>query len=85
MSTIKKDKKILFENITLWFNEFQDSGSGLTDWHGSFYLSTADWIEPGAPYQITLSDGRSGDIIISDVQKMGDAINVMFQGSGGLG
>ncbi|MBU1181172.1 MAG: hypothetical protein KKF00_03200 [Proteobacteria bacterium] len=82
--TIKEGDQALLENILIWFEITQDQRSGLKDWYGSFELPSGRHIEPGGPYRLTLSDGRSGDILISNIQIGGTGSSVQFQGSGPL-
>ncbi len=82
--TIKEGDQVLLENILIWFEITQDQRSGLKEWYGSFELSSGSHIEPGGPYRLTLSDGRSGDILISNIQTGGTGSSVQFQGSGPL-
>lgn len=82
--TIKADDQVILENIYIWFEITEDQRSGLKDWHGSFELPSGRHIEPGGPYRLTLSDGRSGDILISNIQICGTGSSVQFQGSGPL-
>ena len=82
--TIKEDDRVLQENILIWFEVTQDQISGLKDWYGSFELSSSSHIELGGPYRLSLSDGRSGDILISNIQIGGTGSSVQFQGSGPL-
>ena len=82
--TIKDDDQVLLENILIWFELTEDPRSGLKDWYGSFELSSGSHIELGGPYRLSLSDGRSGNILISNIQIRGTRSSVQFQGSGPL-
>jgi hypothetical protein len=82
--TVKDDEQVLLENIPIWFEVTEDPRSGLKEWYGSFELSSGSHIELGGPYRLTLSDGRSGDILITNIQIGGTGSSVHFQGSGPL-
>lgn len=82
--TIKDDAQVLLENILIWFELTEDPLSGLKDWYGSFELSSGSHIELGSRYRLTLSDGRSGDILISNIQIRGPRSSFQFRGSGPL-
>ncbi|MEW6183710.1 MAG: hypothetical protein AB1500_11165 [Bacillota bacterium] len=82
--TIKKDYQSLIEDIHLWLEEVKDSRSGLRNWYGSFSIPHEKNIEPGGLYRLTLEDGRSGDIIISNVQIDENEVFIRFMGTGPL-
>ena len=79
--TIKDDDQVLLENILIWFKITDDPRSGLLEPCGSFELSSGSHIEHGGPYRLTLSDGRSGDIVISDIQISGPRSSIQFRES----
>lgn len=82
--TIKEGDQVLLDNILVWFEITIDQRFGLKDWYGSFELPSGSYIDPGGPYRLTLSDGRSGDILISNIQISDTGSSVQFQGSGPL-
>jgi hypothetical protein len=82
--TIKDGDKILIENVAIWYDVTIDPRSGLKGWYGSFTSQTEKYVEPGRPYRLILDDGRSGDILISNVEIRGSDCTVRFRGSGTL-
>ena len=79
---IKKGDQVLLENILIQFDVNHDQRSGLEELNGSFELPSGIHIELGDSYKLTLSDGRSGDIIIRNIQAGSSGSSVLFRGSG---
>lgn len=62
----------------------QEVGGNIRSWHGSFEIVDKH-IPLGGPYRIKLDDGRSGDIIISNMSTGSHGKTQMaFKGSGPL-
>ncbi len=80
--TIKKGDQVLLDNIPIRFEVNHDQRSGLKEWYGSFELSSGSPIELGSSYSLILSDGRSGDILISNIQTGSSRNSAQFRGSG---
>lgn len=83
-ASVKEAEEVLFENlgVNLYVRK---SASGLEDWYGSFELPAGGHIEPVGPYKLILEDGRSGDILISDISISSDLPTLVhFLGSGPL-
>jgi len=82
---IKEGDSTIIENIPIWIHSKINSRSKLSEWHGSFTLPIEKNIEPGGPYQLILDDGRSGDIIITNLKANSSGRLVfIFKGSGSL-
>lgn len=80
---IKKGDSTIIENIPIWFEFKKDPWSGLTEWHGLFKLPNKRNISPGGPYRLILEDGRSGDILLTNIEiSSSGKFDVKFQGSG---
>lgn len=83
--TVRSGDEILVKHSAVYINETTDSESGIAQWFGSFDLPTGTYIEPGGPYRLQLEDGRSGDILVLNVQVGSISGSVVdFQGSGPL-
>lgn len=83
--TILSGDEILVKRSAVYINEQTDSHSGAARWFGSFDLPTGTRIEPGGPYRLQLEDGRSGDILVLNIQIGSISGSVVdFQGSGPL-
>jgi hypothetical protein len=83
-ASLKEGDQVLFENLEV--NLFvRESASGLKEWYGSFELPASGYIQPGGPYKLILEDGRSGDILMSDILISSDLPTLVhFLGSGPL-
>lgn len=80
---IKEGDSTIIENIPILFEFKKNPRSGLTEWHGSFKLPIEKNIRPGGPYRLILDDGRSGDIIITNIERSSSGKHVVnFKGSG---
>jgi hypothetical protein len=83
-ATLKEGTQILFENLNINL-AVRKSPSGLKEWYGSFELPGGGHIDPGGPYRLILEDGRSGNILISDILISSDLPTLVhFLGSGPL-
>jgi hypothetical protein len=83
---IKKGDSTIIENIPIWIDFKIDPRSKLSKWHGSLTLLNEKNISPADnPYRLILDDGRSGDIIITNLKiNSSGRFVIIFQGSGGL-
>jgi len=80
---IKKGDSTIIENIPIWIDFKVYPRSKLSEWHGSFKLPIEKNIRPGGPYRLILDDGRSGDIIITNIERSSSGKHVVnFKGSG---
>jgi hypothetical protein len=80
-ASVKEAEEVLFENLGVNLYVCK-SASGLEDWYGSFELPAGGHIEP---VELILEDGRSGDILISDISISSDLPTLVhFLGSGPL-
>jgi len=80
---IKKGDSTIIENIPIWFEFKKDSRSGLKEWYGLFKLPNKRNISQGGPYRLILEDGRSGDILLTNIEiSSSGKFDVKFQGSG---
>lgn len=82
---IKKGDSVLIENVSILIDSTINKKSKLKEWHGSFVLPALKNITPGSPFQLFLDDGRSGNIIITDIKITSSAKQLFyFMGSGPL-
>ncbi|MHC2995451.1 MAG: hypothetical protein IBV53_08135 [Candidatus Atribacteria bacterium] len=80
---IKEGDSTIIENIPIWIDSKKNPRSMLLEWYGSFTLPIEKNIKPGGPYQLILDDGRTGDIIITNVERSSSGKHVVyFKGSG---
>jgi len=80
---IKKGDSTIIENIPIWIDFKVDPRSKLSEWHGSFKSPIEKNIRPGGPYRLILDDGRSGDVIITNIERNSSGKHVVnFKGSG---
>lgn len=76
---IKKGDSTIVENIPIWIDFKTDPRSKLPEWHGSFTLPIKKNISPADnPYRLILDDGRSGDIIITNLKANSSGRLVLF-------
>jgi len=80
---IKKGDSVLIENVSILIDSTTNQISKLSEWHGSFVSPTFTDITPGGPFQLFLDDGRSGNIIITNMKVTSSTKQVFyFTGSG---
>ncbi len=81
---IKKGVSTIIENIPISIDFKIGPRSKLSEWHGSFTLLIKKNISPaGNPYRLILNDGRTGDIIITNLKiNSSGRFVVIFRGSG---
>ena len=86
--TVQQGGEVLAEHVEVWLQESVDPRSGIMDWDGSFAVPAGVFLEPGNLYRLMLEDGRSGDVIVSEIQISsgirGQAIPIRFVGTGPL-
>jgi hypothetical protein len=82
--TIRQNGKVLLENIAVWLTVIEPP-LGLKEWRGNFKASPGK-IEINREYELALEDGRSGKILIKNLQisNSGPTL-VQFVGTGPLG
>lgn len=85
IATISDGNKVLVQDVTAWVKMTTSSG-GLRSWHGYFMLPQGAYMDVGGPYSFKTTDGRSGQILISNIG-MGShrATQVQFIGTGPFG
>lgn len=82
---IKKGNTVLIDNISILIDSETDQISRLQGWHGSFISPTFIDIMPGGTFQLFLDDGRSGKIIITNMEMSNSTKQVFyFTGNGPL-
>ncbi len=80
---IKKGGLVLIDHIPILISPRTNHVSRLSGWYGSFVSPTFTNITPGGPFQLFLDDGRSGNIIITNIKITGSVKQVFyFMGSG---
>ena len=81
---IQIDNTRILRSVTVYL-ELVTGPSGIKSWYGVFQLPTAQDVEPGGPYRIVLDDGRTGDILITNVTISSHSpTQVSFRGTGPL-
>ena len=82
---LERDGITVVESLKVQISERSVAG-GLKSWNGYFDSTLANHPRPGESFQLVLSDGRSGTILIKRVN-IGSGrkvIHVYFVGSGSL-
>ena len=81
---IHDGERTLLEDVSVYIKEVTEP-SGIKSWYGGLRLHYDQRIEPGGPYRMSLEDGRTGDIYITEVKMTSPAPNnVWFRGTGPL-
>lgn len=72
--------------MDVWVEAVQERPGGLKSWHGSCELPNDHRVNINeASYRLELSDGRSGDIIVTNLSLSSHApAHLRFQGTGPL-
>lgn len=92
LGKIEMNSQTLVESTSIWVDEPQADDVGLSTWSGTFDLPEDFPISkfigfrnnPRAPCRIILDNGRSGDVIITDVGGITLPTTVSFMGTGDL-
>ena len=63
---IHDGKRTLLEDVSVYIKEVTEP-SGIKSWYGGLRLHYDQRIEPGGPYGISLEDGRTGEILVTEV------------------
>ncbi len=80
---ITRDDDILADSVDVWFEKVQYGK--LCDWDGGLALRRGHSIGVGVPYRLELDDGRSGEILVTNIRFSGSAqTNALFQGTSSL-
>jgi hypothetical protein len=82
IATIRDGDTILAEGVDVWI-ESGKRASGLDYWEGRFSMPDVVLLPAGGPFRLDANDGRSGDILISDVE-FGRPTQGRFRGTGGV-
>ena len=84
-ATISDGSKVLVADVDAWV-QMTTSPGGLRGWHGSFVLPRGSYVPVGGPYSFVTTDGRSGQILISNVSTGShQPTQVQFAGTGPFG
>jgi len=84
-ATIRDGDTILVDRVATWI-QVGESPSGLREWHGHLSLPEGVHLDAGGPFQLETSDGRSGQIIVTNVNISSDRpTQVTFTGTGPFG
>jgi len=78
---IKKGDTVLIDNIPILISSRTNQISKLSEWYGSFVSPTFIDIMPAGSFQLFLDDGRSGNIIITNM-KMNNSTKQVFYFTG---
>ncbi len=83
LGTITRGDDMLADRVNVWFEKVQHGK--LYDWYGGLTLSGGVSMPTGGPYRLTLDDGRSGEIVITNIRvSSSDKTEATFEGSGQL-
>lgn len=81
-ATISDTHNVLAAGITAWV-QITSSPGGSRGWHGYFTLPLDSRVLPGGPYLFKTTDGRSGQILITNLRTgSNQSMQVQFQGTG---
>jgi hypothetical protein len=78
-ATIRDGDTVLVEGVDTWIESNRSPG-GLGRWRGSFRVPDGVLLQAGGPFRLDATDGRSGQIIITNVEFGGGP--AVFTGSG---
>jgi hypothetical protein len=82
-AVLKLGNRVVLENLSASITQ-QTSRSGLKSWHGSFMAPSGIDLDAEGPFMLSLDDGRSGAILISNLSITPSATLVQFRGTGPL-
>ncbi len=83
LGTITRGDDMLADRVNVWFEKVQHGK--LYDWHGGLTMPGGVSMPTGGPYRLTLDDGRSGEIVITNIRvSSSDKTEATFEGSGPL-
>lgn len=83
-ATISDGGRVLVANVQAWVRV--SSQGGLKEWRGSFVLPQGAFVGVGGPYSFVTTDGRSGQILITNVDiGSHQDTQVQFTGTGPFG
>lgn len=81
--TIKKSDKVILEDIDVWITVIKPP-LGAQEWRGNFKASPGQ-IQMGSQYKLILEDGRSGEILVKNLEiRNSGPMFVHFIGTGPL-
>lgn len=81
---IHDGERTLLEDLSAYIKEVTKP-SGIKSWSGGFDLPDDGYIEAGGPYRISLEDGRTGDILVTEVNYSARSpTRVFFKGTSPL-
>jgi hypothetical protein len=76
--------KLMFDNLAGTVT-FQTGKDGQQTWSGLFSVPSGVPVRAGGPYRLVLADGRSGDLLITNVSRPSHRPTIVnFQGKGPL-
>ena len=80
---ITRGGDMLADGVDVWIEKVQHGE--LYGWHGGLALPPGHSIGVGGPYRLELDDGRSGEILVTNIRFSGSAqTEATFEGSGPL-
>jgi hypothetical protein len=83
-ASVSDGEKVLLDAIKVYV-DVRENPSSFQSWGGTFQLTGEAHIEPGGPYKLKLEDGRSGDIVVTNVTVSSYApLRIVFTGTGPL-
>ena len=81
-ATINDGDNVLVAGVTAWV-QITTSPGGSRGWHGYFTLPLGAYVPLGGPYLFNTIDGRSSQILITNVRAESDqSPQVQFRGTG---
>ena len=81
---IHDGERTLLEDLSIYIKEVTEP-YGIKSWSGGFDLPDDKYIEVGGPYRISLEDGRTGEILVTEVNYSSRSpTRVFFKGTSPL-
>lgn len=81
---ILEGQKVLAEGIRVWFHEA--TRAGLQSWYGHFEIEylPQEIFDGQGPFEIKMSDGRSGKLLVKNVELAANPVSVSIVSTGPL-
>ncbi len=81
---IHHGERTLLEDVSVYIKDVTEP-FGINSWYGGFHLRDDQHIEEGGPYRISLEDGRTGDMLVTEVNYSSRSpTRVFFKGTSSL-
>lgn len=82
---ILEGQKVLADNVMVSFHEVKDR-TGLQSWYGRFEIEhlPAELFNGQGPFEIQMSDGRSGQFLVKNIELAASPVSVSIVSTGAL-